>query len=149
MTNAVSNEELVSRIRQNCAQMETFLSVARPWKRRLINTTIVGSNLAAALRAAPAVGGQSFTAWLTGVLGLASPSWQVLCGAASVCSVMATIATQPLKSYKIEENVIRAQGCREKLEALEVGLTMGQLDVRQATTEYLKCVEEAAFLEAP
>ncbi len=61
---------------------------------------------------------------------------------------MATIATQLLKSCKIEENVIRAQGCREKLEALDVGLTMGQLDVRQATTEYLKCVEEAAFLEA-
>jgi hypothetical protein len=60
---------------------------------------------------------------------------------------MATVATQLLKSNNVEENVTRAQGCRAKLEVLEVGLAMGQLDVRQATTEYLKCVEDAAFLE--
>ena len=110
--------------------------------------TIVGGSIAAALTAAPAIGGQSFTAWLTGALGLASPSWRVLCAAASVCSIMATVATQLLKSYNIEEHVTRAQGCRAKLEVLEVGLTLGQLDLRQATTEYLKCVEEAAFLES-
>lgn len=147
MINIMSNEELVGRIRQKRTQMETFLSVARPRKRRLINTTIVGGTLAAALTAAPAVGGQAFTVWLTGVLGLASPSWRVLCAAASVCSAISTVATQLLTSHKIEEKVIRAQGCREKLEVLEVGLTMGQLDAQQATTEYLKCVEEAAFLE--
>jgi hypothetical protein len=145
---AVSNEELVTRIRQKRVQLETFLSTARPRKRRLLNVTIVGGSLAAALTAAPALGGPSFTAWLTGVLGLASPSWRVLCGAASVCSVMATVATQLLKSHNIEEHVTRAQGCRAKLEVLEVGLTMGQLDARQATTEYLKCVEDAAFLES-
>jgi hypothetical protein len=142
------NEDLVSRIRQKRAQLETFLSAARPRKRRLLNVTIVGGSLAAALTAAPAVGGQSFTAWLTGALGLASPSWRILCGAASICSVMATIATQLLKSHNIEEHVTRAQGCRAKLEVLEVGLTLGQLDMRQATTEYLKCVEDAAFLES-
>jgi len=148
MTNAMSNEELLNRIRQKRTQIETFLSIARPRKRRLLNLTIVGGTLAAALTAAPAVGGQSFTAWLTGALGLSSPSWRILCGAASVCSVMATVATQLLKSHNIEENVTRAQGCRAKLEVLDVGLSVGQLDVRQATTEYLKCVEDAAFLEA-
>jgi hypothetical protein len=61
---------------------------------------------------------------------------------------MATVATQLLKSQNIEENVTRAQGCRAKLEVLEVGLSLSQLDVKQATTEYLKCVEDAAFLEA-
>lgn len=148
MADAVSNEALVNRIRHKRAQLETFLSAARPRKRRLLNTTIVGGSLAAALTAAPAIGGQSFTAWLTGALGLPSPSWRVLCASASVCSVMATVATQLLKSHNIEEHVTRAQGCRAKLEVLEVGLTMGQLDTRQATTEYLKCVEDAAFLES-
>jgi len=62
---------------------------------------------------------------------------------------MATVATQLLKSHNIEEHVTRAQGCRAKLEVLEVGLVMGQVDVRQATTEYLKCVEDASFLEEP
>ena len=141
-------DDLVSRIRQKRAHLETFLSAARPRKRRLLNITIIGGSLAAALTAAPAIGGQSFTAWLTGALGLASPSWRVLCGAATICSVMATVATQLLKSHNIEEHVTRAQGCRAKLEVLEVGLTLGQLDLRQATSEYLKCVEESAFLES-
>jgi len=60
---------------------------------------------------------------------------------------MATVATQLLKSQNIEEHVTRAQGCRAKLEVLDVGLTLGQLDVRQATAEYLKCVEDGSFLE--
>jgi hypothetical protein len=148
MADAPSNEDLASRIRQKRMQLETFLSTARPRKRRLLNVTIVGGSVAAALTAAPALGGQSFTAWLTGALGLASPSWRILCAAASACSIMATVATQLLKSHNIEEHVTRAQGCRAKLEVLEVGLAMGQLDTRQATTEYLKCVEDAAFLEA-
>jgi hypothetical protein len=148
MTEVLVNDDMVSRIRQKRTQLETFLSAARPRKRRLLNTTIVGGSLATALTAAPALGGQSFTAWLTGALGLASPSWRLLCAAASVCSVTATIATQLLKSNNIEEHVTRAQGCRAKLEVLEVGLTMGQIDTRQATSEYLKCVEDAAFLDA-
>lgn len=147
MTNAVSNEELAGRIRQKRAELDAFLSAARPRKRRLLNTTIVGGTLAAALTAGPAVGGASFTAWLTMALGLTSPSWRLLCAAASVSSIMATVATQLLKSHNIEEHVARAVGCRAKLEALDLGLALGQLDLRQATTEYLKCVEDAAFLE--
>ena len=98
MTEVLVNDDMVSRISQKRTQLETFLSAARPRKRRLLNTTIVGGSLAAALTAAPALGGQSFTAWLTGALGLASPSWRLLCAAASVCSLTATIATQLLKS---------------------------------------------------
>src|SRR6267142_5751341 len=119
MASAISNEELVSRIRQKRAQLETFLAAARPRKRRLLNTTIVGGSLAAALTAGPAIGGQSFTAWLTAALGLTSPSWRLLCGGAAVCSVMATVATQLLKSDNVEHNVIRAQGVRAKLDVLE------------------------------
>ena len=148
MSDASSNLDVLSQIRRKRTQLEAFLGVARPRKRRLLNMTIIGGTIAAALTAGPAVGGAPFTAWLTMMLGLASPSWRLLCGAATVCSVMATVATQLLKSHNIEEHVTRAQACRAKLEVLEVGLTVGDLDVRQATTEYLKCVEESSFLEA-
>ena len=148
MTTAVPNDEFVGRIKQKRHQLDTFLAAARPRKRRLLNTTIVGGSLAAALTAGPAVGGQSFTVWLTMTLGLTSPSWRLLCAAASVSSIMATVATQLLKSHNVEEYVARAQSCRAKLEVLELGLSMGQLDLRQATTEYLKCVEDVAFLES-
>ena len=147
-TASFSNDEFVGRIKQKRRELDTFLTAARPRKRRLLNTTIVGGSLAAALTAGPAVGGQSFTVWLTMTLGLTSPSWRLLCAAASVSSIMATVATQLLKSHNIEEHVTRAQSCRAKLEVLELGLSMGQLDLRQATTEYLKCVEDVAFLEA-
>jgi len=142
----VSNPELLTRINQQRAQVDAFLAAAVPRKRRLLNTTIVGGSLAAALTAGPAVGGPSFTAWLTGALGLSSPSWRLLCGAAAVSSVMATVATQLLKSDNVEQNVMRAQAARAKLEVLELGLKLGHLDDRQALTEYLKIAEETAFL---
>ena len=148
MTVTISDQELISRIREKRSHLDGFLSSARPRKRRLLNTTIVGGSLAAVLTAGPAVGGAPFTAWLTGALGSTSPSWRILCGAASLCSVMATVATQMLKSHNIEEYVTRAQGCRAKLEVLEASLSLGQIDAQQATTEYLKCVEDAAFIES-
>ncbi len=83
---------------------------------------------------------------MTAALGLTSPSWRLLCGAASVCSIVATVATQLLKSNQLEEHLARALGCRAKLETLELGLVLNHIDVHQATTEYLKCVEDAALL---
>ena len=139
---------LLEHVRQKRARLDAFISAAVPRKRRLLNITIVGGTLAAALTAAPAVGGQPFTAWLTGVLGSTSPSWRILCGAASICSVMAALATQLLKSQNLEERVTRALGCRAKLEVLEIGVSTGQLTAAQATAEYMRCVEDAAFVDA-
>jgi len=139
--------DLPSRIRQKRSQVERFISSALPHRRRLLNATIIGGTLAAALTAGPAVGGQSFTTWLAKTFGLTSPAWQILCAAAAICSVAATIATQLLKSENLEEHVTRAQACRAKLEVIEIGLSTGQLDASQATTEFMRCVEESAFIE--
>jgi hypothetical protein len=139
---------LLEHVRQKRAKVDAFIATAAPRKRRLLNVTIVGGTLAAALTAAPAVGGQPFTAWLTGLLGTSSPSWRILCGVASICSVMAALATQLLKSQNLEERVTRALGCRAKLEVLEIGMATGQLTPAQAAAEYLRCVEDAAFLDA-
>ena len=144
---AVSSDDILARIRDKRAEVERFLVGALPRKRRLLNTTIVGGSLAAALTAGPAVGGAPFTAWLTMSLGLTSPSWRLLCGAASVASIMATVATQVLKSNNLEQNIGRAQSARARLEVLETSVTLGQLEPAQAATEFLKCVEDAAFLE--
>jgi MFS family permease len=141
-------EDLLARIREKRQQVEVFVGAALPRKRRLLNVTIFGGTLAAAFTAGPAAGGASFTAWLTSTFGLTSPSWQLLCGAAAACSVAATVSTQLLKSQNIEEHVARAQSCRAKLEVLEVGLTTGHLDTSQATSEFIRCVEEVSFLDA-
>jgi MFS family permease len=139
--------ELLARVTRKRQDVERFIAAALPRKRRLLNVTIIGGTLAAALTAGPAAGGPTFTAWLTSLFGLGSPAWQLLCGAATACSIGATVATQLLKSQHVEEHVARALGCRAKLEVLEVGLSTGQLDVPQATTEFMRCVEEASFLD--
>jgi hypothetical protein len=147
MVQTAAQPDLVDRIRRTRADVDAFLALAVPRKRRLLNTTIIGGSCAAALTAGPAVGGQPFTAWLTGTLALENPSWRLLCGAAAVCSLTATVATQLLKSHNVEEHVARAQGCRARLDVLEVSLQLGELDPKQAAAEYLKCVEQVAFLE--
>jgi MFS family permease len=143
-----SPTDLLATVRQKRQHVEAFLAAAVPRKRRLMNVTIVAGALAAALTAAPAAGGQPFTTWMTTAMGLTSPSWRLLCGAASIFSIMATLATQLLKSNNLEERITRAQGCRAKLEVLEIGLASGQVDTARATAEYLQCVQDAAFIEA-
>lgn len=140
--------ELLAHIKEKRRRVEAFLAAAGPKRRRLLNLTIVGGTLAAAFTAAPAVGGQAFTTWLTTALGLSSPSWRMLCGVAAVCSVASTLATQVLKSHHLEEHVSRAQSCRAKLEVLEIGIAAGQLSPSQATSEYIRCVEETAFIDS-
>ena len=140
-------QDLQQRIQQKRKEMERFISAELPRKRRLLNMTIVGGTLAATLTAVPAVGGQSITVSLTKIFGLASPSWQLLCAAASISSVVATISTQLLKSHNVDQQVAAAQRCRAKLEVIELGLETGQLDASHATTEFIKCVEETATLE--
>jgi len=138
---------LLETVRQKRGQVDRFLAAAVPRKRRLLNLTIVAGAIAAVLTAAPAAGGQPLTAWLTGALGLTSPSWRLLCGLASICSVAATVATQLLKSNNLEERITRALGCRARLEALEIAIAGGQIDAPRATSEYIQCVKDAAFLE--
>jgi hypothetical protein len=146
MANPQIPTALLDQIRVKRSQVSSYVSKALPRKQRLLNITIFNGTLAAVLTAAPAIGGISFSQWLAQVFGLNSPAWQVLCGAAAICSAVATVATQLLKSNNPEEHLARAQACRAKLEVLEIGLGTGQLPLEQATEEYIQCVEDAAFI---
>jgi hypothetical protein len=148
MVAEAAQADLLTQIRTKRARVESIIAAAAPRKRRLLNLSIIGGALAAVLTTGPAVGGQPFVLWVKATLGLTGPGWQFLCAAAALCSLVATISTQLLKSHSLEERVFRGQSCRAKLEALEVGLSTGQMDLRSATTEYMKCLEEAAFLES-
>jgi hypothetical protein len=148
MAVAASDDNLLAQVRAKRTEVERFLAAAVPRRRRLLNTTIIGGTVATALTAAPAVGGAGFTKWLTTAFSLTSPAWQLLCGAAAVSSIAATVATQLLKSQNVEEQVARAQSCRAKLEVLETGLRTGRLDPGQAASDYMRCVEEVAFIHS-
>ena len=138
--------DLVGRITQKRAEVEAYLTTAVSRQRRLLNLTIIAGACASALLAAPTLGGKPFMDWLTSTFGLSSPSWQVVCAAAAACSLTATIATQVLKTRNTDEHVARALGVRAKLEMLEVGLLSAQLDQAEASSEYITCIENAAFI---
>ncbi len=138
--------ELVSRIRDKRAQLDEYTSRMSPRKRRLVSLTLLGGLAAAALTTGPAVGGETFTQWMSAGLGWSTPAWQVLCGGAALCSLVATGTTQFLQTHHIEENVARAVSNRAKLEALELSILAGHIDLTTATAEYIRCVEDTALL---
>jgi hypothetical protein len=129
-------------------EIDAYLAAASRRRDRLVNVTIFGGSIAAALSAAPALGGESFSDWLGEAFGLNAPAWQLLCLAAMLCSLAATIAAQLRESNNYQENIGRAQSARAALEALDVGIVSGHLRQRDATTQYLKCLEDVPFIDA-
>jgi len=141
-----ANEELRELVAHEQQRINHFLVSRLPRKARLLNVSILGGAAAAVLSAWLAVGGPSLNSWLTSTVGLTIPAWQLLCGAAALCSVTATVATQLLRSQNLESQINCAQRCKAKLEMIHVGLAMGQLETAQAKSEFMAYVEEAALL---
>lgn len=139
--------DLSQRISQKRNEVQAYLKRRAPRRRLLLNVSLIGGSLSAILTAGPAMGGKSMTTWLSQTANLTAPSWQWLCGIASILSILAAIATQLLKSQRLEENLAKAQACAARLEVLEVSLASQQIDLKQATTEFLQCVEGVAFLQ--
>src|SRR3982750_1548397 len=140
MAGQTADRDLLGQIRTKRAVVDAIVAAMLPRKRRLLNVSIIGGALAAVLTTGPAVGGQPFVAWVKQVFALDAPGWRVLCGAAALCSLAATVSTQLLKSHNLEERVFRGQSCRAKLEALDVGLATGQIDLPHATTAFMQCL---------
>ncbi len=144
----VPSEILVGKIREKRSQLDAFIREKEPHQRFLLNTVLVSSTLSTALTISPALGGKSFTDWLTSSFNLNSPSWRILCGVAALFSIIAALSTQLLQSHRIEEKVSRARDCRSRLEGLEASLSLKQISIPQAASEYLKCVEQAGSIDS-
>lgn len=140
-------DPLIKQMRSRRDQLDRFLRRALPRRRQLVSASILFSSTAALLTAAPAFGGQSFTAGLTDALNLSMPSWRLLCGLASAASVVASGASQLLQTSRLEEKVSRALAARARLEALEQGVLLGQFDRKAATDALLLCIETTALLD--
>ena len=138
---------LIVWIRAKRGKLDVYLARAVSRRRRLLNLTVVAGTLAASLTAAPALGGKPVADWLTVTFGLTSPAWRLLCAAALLCSLTATIATQLVKSHNIDEHVSRAQAARAGLEVLEVGLVSRRIDYADAAEECSNCIKDAGFVD--
>jgi hypothetical protein len=97
--------------------VSAYLTHTRARQRRLLNVAIVAGALGTALVAPLAIGGKDLSDLLSAGLGV--PVWQLMCGVAAVCSLVAAVATQMLKSQNQEERVARAESVRARLGGFE------------------------------
>jgi hypothetical protein len=144
--NGASIGDLSFLIKGTMDKVAKYLVYARSRQRRLLSLAIVGGALATALTASPALGGVALSDWMDETFGFSAPAWQILCAAAAICAVTATISTQMLKSNNLDERVARAEAVKARLEILDLGRATGQLTPEQAVTEYAACVEQASFI---
>lgn len=140
-------DRLLSELRLQRDLLARFLRRNQPRQQRLSTLAVAASSLAALLTAAPALGGPSFTTELTQLLGLQGPSWRLLCAAAALLSALASTCSQLLQGSRLEEKVSRCQSAMARLDALELGLELGQFGRDYAAETLLACVEASAALD--
>lgn len=138
-------DALARRLREKRARIAAFSHKASARGAGLTNTGIIASALAAVLTAAPAVGGLRLTQAL-GSAGANSPSWRILCALASLCSLVAAIATNLLRSHDIAARLAKAQAVDARLEGLELLVELRQLTLKEATARYESAIPEVAFI---
>jgi pSer/pThr/pTyr-binding forkhead associated (FHA) protein len=143
----MASGELLDRVRSKRAEVDKYLEFNSRRRCLLVNLVIISGALAALLTAPPAVGGKSFAAWLQQLFHSSEPAWRFLCLFACLASLVSVIAIQIQKSNNYEEHIVRAQGLRAALEVLEASITCGSLAIHEATSQFLKCLEDSSFME--
>ena len=143
----MASGELLDRVRSKRAEVDKYLAFNSRRRCLLVNLVIIAGALAALLTAPPAVGGKPFTDWLQQLFHSTTPAWRFLCLFACLASLVSVVAIQIQKSNNYEEHIVRAQGLRAALEVLEVSVTCGSLSIHEATSQFLKCLEDSSFME--
>ena len=141
-------EALIPRIAAKRRSVDGYLRDTRRRSRRLVQISIIAGSVAATLTAAPALGGEPLSEWLTQAVSTPAPAWRFLCAFAALCSLSATVATQFLKSNNYEERIAKAQGARTTLEILEVEIESGRLEQEQAAERFAECIESTSFIHS-
>lgn len=144
-----ARQYLIEQIDAKRRSLNAFIRKLQPRSARLTNQGIVFSALAAALTAGPGLGGEKFTEFAKQLLGSQgdSPIWRLLCFAAMVCSLIASISTSLYKTHQMDLQLAKAQDVHSKLEGLALSVHMG-LDMMKATELFTQYNNEAAFVPA-
>jgi hypothetical protein len=132
---------LISRTRDEVSE---YLTYARARQRRLLNVAIVAGALGTTIAAPFAIGQKNLSDTLSEAVGFLV--WPLVCGLAAVCSLVAAVATQLLKSGNLEERVSRAESVRARLGIVEMGRVTGSMTPAQVSTEYAACLELISFI---
>lgn len=144
----IGKADLLDRIHARSAALDRYLNTTGRRRSRLSTLSIVGGTTAAALTAAPALGGSSLTRWLDDTFSLSAPAWQLLCALAAICSVAATVATQLHRSNNYDEKILEAQAVRANLEIIDISVSSGVISPAEGTSQFLQTIEKSAFIDA-
>ncbi|QDG63649.1 hypothetical protein [Pseudarthrobacter sp. NIBRBAC000502771] len=144
-----TRQQLSELIEQRRANIRTFLRQARPRRNRLINMSVIGSALAAALTVGPAAGGTKFTEGVQALLSLDDDStvWRILCLLAVLCSLTAAVSTGLSNSHELASRVSAAEACNAELEGLAGALAFGRLHLEDAVRLYQQYIAKVAFVD--
>jgi hypothetical protein len=144
-----SRKQLCARITARRADIDAFLSHARPRRNVLNNVSIVCSALAAAFTAAPALGGTKAMKAVADGLSLSMPShaWRPLCIGAFIVAVAAAVAANLHRSYDLPAQVAAAEACNAELEALLTMLDFDNLPMHNAVEHYQQSIHKIPFVK--
>lgn len=112
---------------------------------RLTLLSVIASATATVLTAAPAMGGPELTRAL-GSAGPDTPSWRILCGVASICSLVAAITANLHRQQEVTTRLARCQTGAARLETLELQVTFQHAPLADATAEYGRILGELPVL---
>ena len=144
-----TRQRLSTRIDAKQKDLQSYLGRERPRRTRLANISIVGSALAAAFTAGPAVGGTGFTNAVAELFNLSDDSivWRGLCLLAVIASIAAALATNFATSRSVADRVSAAETASAQLEGLQVALTFGHIEIDEAVKLYQQYATQVAFVE--
>lgn len=141
-----NREKLRKRIRIKQSRINDYLRKLEPRSNRLTVVGIVCGGLATLLTAGPAAGGESFTKALTKAIETTSPSWRLLCAAATLLSFVSTTAITLYKAQDLANRLAKAQSARARLEALDLVLDATGVAIDLATNQFEVIIQDIAFI---
>lgn len=142
-------QELLQRIQARRASINAFVRDLERRGGRLTNLSIICSAVVTVLTAGPALGGVTFAEGVQHLLDLStdSPVWRLLCLAAMLISIVATIATNMMKSQDVATRLSKAQAGNVALEGLETLVEFGQVPVTEAVKLYQQYISDIPFIQ--
>ena len=147
---AKARKQLCARIKARRADIDEFLTHARPRRNVLTNVSIVCSALAAVFTATPALGGPKAVQAIADNLSLPGgpPAvWRPLCLAAFLVAVAAAVTANLHRSYDLPAQVATAEACNAELESLLALLDFDDLPLHNAVEHYQQSIQKIPFVQ--
>jgi hypothetical protein len=146
-----SRARLTEEIETRRRAIEQYLDAKRPISNRLTTISVISSCVAAALAAAPAVGGKGFADTVGNGLAIGRPEivWRLLCLAAVAASIAAAISANLSKSSDLAERVAATEAANSLLDGLRARVRFSRLPVAAAAQQYQEIIARVPWVSGP